>query len=87
MENQHQKIKGYRELNQEEVDLMNRIKEKSEETGALMVELEQLRATNTNIDDPTAQDIESYRCLSVAKKELQTGFMWFVRAVDLPDSF
>ena len=26
MENQHRKIAGYRELNQEEVDLMNRIK-------------------------------------------------------------
>lgn len=26
MENQHRKIKGYRELNQEEIDLMNRIK-------------------------------------------------------------
>jgi len=27
MENQHQKIKGYRELSQVEIDLMNRIKE------------------------------------------------------------
>ena len=26
MENQHRKIKGYRELSQEEIDLMNRIK-------------------------------------------------------------
>ena len=28
MENQHRKIKGYRELTQEEIDLMNMIKEK-----------------------------------------------------------
>ena len=27
MDNQHRKIKGYRELSQDEIDLMNRIKE------------------------------------------------------------
>jgi hypothetical protein len=30
VENQHRKISGYRELNQEEVDLMNRIKAKAQ---------------------------------------------------------
>lgn len=39
MENQHRKIKGYRELTQEEVDLMNRIKEKGAELLALQAEL------------------------------------------------
>ena len=39
MENQHRKIKGYRELTQEEVDLMNRIKEKGAELLALQGEL------------------------------------------------
>lgn len=39
MENQHRKIKGYRELSQEEVDLMNRIKEKGAELLALQAEL------------------------------------------------
>ena len=32
MENQHRKITGYRELSQEEIDLMNRIKAHGEET-------------------------------------------------------
>ena len=36
MENQHRKIKGYRELSQEEIDLMNHIKAK----GAEMLELQ-----------------------------------------------
>lgn len=31
MDNQHKKIKGYRDLSQEEIDLMNRIKEKGQE--------------------------------------------------------
>ncbi|WZL14738.1 hypothetical protein [Vibrio phage vB_VpaM_XM1] len=39
MENQHRKIKGYRELSQEEVDLMNRIKEKGQELLLLQGEL------------------------------------------------
>lgn len=39
MENQHQKIKGYRDLTQEEIDLMNRIKEKGSELLALQSEL------------------------------------------------
>jgi len=36
MENQHRKISGYRELTQEEIDLMNRIKTK----GAELLELQ-----------------------------------------------
>lgn len=40
MENQHRKIAGYRELSQEEVDLMNRIKAKGAELLALQVELQ-----------------------------------------------
>lgn len=39
MENQHRKIKGYRELSQEEIDLMNKIKEKGAELGALIAEI------------------------------------------------
>jgi hypothetical protein len=39
VENQHRKIKGYRELSQEEIDLMNRIKEKGAELLDLQSEL------------------------------------------------
>lgn len=39
MENQHRKIKGYRDLIKEEIDLMNRIKEKGAELLALQEEL------------------------------------------------
>ena len=39
MENQHRKIKGYRELSQEEIDLMNRIKAMGAELLALQAEL------------------------------------------------
>ena len=39
MENQHRKIKGYRELSQSEIDLMNRIKAKGTELLELQAEL------------------------------------------------
>ena len=39
MDNQHRKIEGYRELSQEEIDLMNRIKAKGAELLKLQVEL------------------------------------------------
>jgi len=40
MENQHRKITGYRELSQEEIDLMNAIKAKGDELGKLVNQLE-----------------------------------------------
>lgn len=49
MENQHRKIKGYRELSQEEIDLMNRIKAKGAEMLELVAEL------NTNLDNDYLQ--------------------------------
>ena len=39
MENQHRKIRGYRELTAEEIDLMNRIKAKGAELLQLQAEL------------------------------------------------
>lgn len=39
MENQHRKISGYRELSQEEIDLMNRLKAKGAELLELQAEL------------------------------------------------
>lgn len=52
MENQHQKIKGYRELNQEEIDLMNRIKTKGEELMQLQHEL--VGRLNTDLEVKTS---------------------------------
>ena len=39
MENQHRQIKGYRELTQVEIDLMNEIKTKGAELGELVNKL------------------------------------------------
>ncbi|WAR42925.1 Acb2/Tad1 domain-containing protein [Methylomonas rapida] len=49
MENQHRHIKGYRELSQEEIDLMNRIKVKGEELLSLHAELSGRLSTDHDV--------------------------------------
>lgn len=74
MENQHRKIKGYRELSQEEIDLMNAVKEQ----GAVLGELvESLRNTH-GIDQ---------RWVSIGATELQQGLMALTRAIAQPEFF
>ena len=74
MENQHQHIKGYRDLSQAEIDAMNAIKAKGEELGALV---ESLRG-NPALDQ---------RWVSIGATDLQTGIMALVRAVAQPTTF
>lgn len=57
MDNQHKKIKGYRELIQEEIDLMNRIKTKGEELMQLQHEL--VCRLNTDLEVKTSAANES----------------------------
>jgi response regulator of citrate/malate metabolism len=87
MKDQHKKITGYRDLNQTEIDLMNKIKAKGEELKQLLEETE----TNlSNMTDPMLnQDSmdDMQRSLELAKDNLQQGMMWFVRAVARPQSF
>ena len=77
MENQHRKIKGYRELTQEEIDLMNTIKEKG-------VELEELIE---KIDSLTGDKTADKRWLDIGKTDLQKGLMALTRSVAKPTFF
>ena len=78
MENQHRKISGYRELNQEEIDLMNEIKEKGRDLVALAARVFLMEV------DGTAQKNERYRWSEQAGINIETGVMQLVRAVALP---
>ena len=77
MDNQHRKIKGYRELTQEEIDLMNMIKEKG-------VELEELIE---KIDSLTGDKAADKRWLDIGKTDLQKGLMALTRSVAKPTFF
>jgi len=74
MDNQHKHIKGYRDLTQEEINLMNEIKTKGAELGELV---EKLRA-QPGLDQ---------RWISIGTTDLQTGIMALVRGVAQPTSF
>ncbi|AXI04363.1 Acb2/Tad1 domain-containing protein [Aquirhabdus parva] len=60
MENQHRKIKGYRDLSQEEIDLMNRIKAKGSELLELQAELMCRLNTDLSIKNGQIGTYESY---------------------------
>jgi hypothetical protein len=74
MENQHRLIQGYRELSQEEIDLMNDIKQVGQTLETLIQRL---------IDT----DVTDKRWLFIGRKDLQTGIMALVRSVAKPTSF
>lgn len=80
VDNQHQKIKGYRDLTIEEINLMNEAKELSVQVGAL---IEKLSASDAV---PTEQGIDQ-RWLSIAKTDLQKGFMSLIRSIAQPTTF
>ena len=74
MDNQHRKIEGYRELSQEEINLMNKVKIHGEKMGQL---IEELRC-NESLDQ---------RWVSIAETHLQQGTMAAVRSIAQPTTF
>jgi hypothetical protein len=74
MENQHRLITGYRELSQEEIDLMNDIKQVGQTLDALTQRLLSVDSTDK-------------RWVSIGRTDCQTGIMAMVRSVAKPTSF
>jgi len=81
MDNQHKKIKGYRDLSQAEIDLMNKIKEKAAEVGELCDALKsgEFAHSQDEVPDP--------RWLSIGTTDLQKGFMALTRSIAKPGFF
>lgn len=84
MDNQHQKITGYRELDQIEIDLTNEIKAKAAEVGNLCAKLNALSASPGAIIEHGALD---GRWVAIGRTHLQEGFMALTRAVAQPTTF
>ena len=74
MDNQHRKIKGYRELNQDEIDAMNEVK-------AMGIKLSELVEKLENNKDLDQRWIES------GKTDLQKGLMALTRSIARPEFF
>ena len=87
MNNQHEKIKGYRDLSQDEIDLMNQIKEKADEVGELIHVLEIAQYETKNKDSEEVHEYCDQRWLATEKTDLQKGFMSLTRSIAKPESF
>ena len=82
MENQHQHIRGYRDLTQQEIDLMNEGKALAEQVGAYCEKVK-------NLAPPAAQaniTIDG-RWLAIGVTHLQQGFMAVIRSIARPTTF
>ena len=97
MENQHQKINSYRELTQEDIDLMNEIKTHAERTRELvekvaLIERDRPRRVMDFQGHSAAalagqEAHEANRWISIGRTSLQQGFMALTRAVAKPGTF
>ena len=74
MDNQHKQIKGYRDLSQEEIDLMNEAKSLAVQVGDLVAKIQ-------------ANPLTHKRWVSIGQTDLQKGFMSLIRAVAQPTTF
>lgn len=74
MDNQHRQIKGYRELTQDEINLMNEIKQAGKDLGDLVATLKQM----PELDQ---------RWVAIGATDLQKGLMALTRAVARPEFF
>lgn len=78
-------ITGYRQLSEAEAALMNEIKAKGVELGALVAKLQD---NETAINDEFGTgDYEPRRWISIGQTHLQQGLMALTRAVAKPTSF
>ena len=87
-------ITGYRELNEEDVALINMVKSKANDIDSFMCALENREHTPPRPFgtlevlrlEPLEGSIDS-RELALARTKLQEGFMHLVRAIAQPKSF
>lgn len=93
MENQHQRISGYRELNQTEIDLINEIKTLGINIEAVVIRVQaHIREQRNDTGDNTPEEErlnaatpERFAAMSVT--QFQTGLMYLTRAVGQPTHF
>ena len=86
MDNQHRKISGYRELTQGEINLINRAKELEAECLKLQLEVQDKLIYSANDPEEAARLVRSNanRWVSIAKTDIETGFMALVRSIAQP---
>lgn len=95
MDNQHRRIKGYRELNQEEIDLMNKVKALGPQVEEVMNEVEAYLAgqhargnvVGNSEERDRLETAEPQRWFALARTDLQVGLMKLTRSIAQPGFF
>lgn len=90
MENQHRKITGYRELTQDEIDLMNEIKALGAQFGELVEKVNAVNRVLSDVDEDghaLIKESDAFRWSAIAKTHLQEGCMALTRSVAKPRFF
>ncbi len=80
-------IKGYRNLSQAEIDLMNEIKAAGEQLRHLVTRVQSHINSQPAPEVPHSQVTNPGRWAALAQTDLQTGLMALTRAVAQPTSF
>lgn len=91
MDNQHRQIKGYRELDQATIDLMNEVKAAGQSLAELLdrvkARIDAQYRDGTSAETGTLDAAEARRWHAMARTDLQTGLMKLTRAVAQPEFF
>lgn len=74
MKDQHTKIKGYRDLSQQEIDAMNAVKDAGNALGAIIEHLEK-------------QPSLDHRFIAIGKTDIQKGLAMLIRGIAQPSTF
>lgn len=74
MKDQHEKIKGYRNLSIDEINLINEGKQLAERCGEYIAKLEEINSNDQ-------------QCINLGKTNLKQGFMWITRGISQPTAF
>lgn len=74
MKDQHTKIKGYRDLSQQEIDAMNSIKDAGNALGAIIEHIEK----QSGLDQ---------RFIAIGKTDIQKGLAMLIRGIAQPSTF
>lgn len=87
MDNQHKKITGYRDLTQQEIDLMNEIKAEGKRLHELCEKVREHLLLSEHLSHEIEPAFSPSRWAAMAATDFQTGLMALTRAVARPSSF
>lgn len=89
MENQHRKITGYRELSQEDIDLMNEVKQLGVTAESIITKIQNhvMKQYADDANDERMYNADPLEWLERGTHELQTALMKITRAIAQPTTF